>query len=142
MSKAIPVKLVRHVRSRANDLCEYWRIPQWSQEAAFHVDHINPGVVGGETKEENLALACVTCSLKKGARTHAADPKTGRLVRLFHPRIDIWSNHFRWTPSWRVAGRTPTGRATAAALGMNRPAIVLIRRAWAVLGKFPPDVST
>jgi hypothetical protein len=39
-----------------------------------------------------------------------------------------------------MRGRTPTGQATIAALGMNRPAIVLIRQMLAALGQFtlPP----
>jgi hypothetical protein len=35
-------------------------------------------------------------------------------------------------------GRTATGRATIAALGMNRPAIILARQALAALDLFPP----
>src|SRR5205807_1590389 len=139
MSELIPASLARRVRQRAGDVCEYCRLPQWSQEATFHVDHIHPLADGGPTKEENLALACVTCSLRKGARTQARDPKRKVLVPLFHPRRDRWADHFRWTKTWRLAGRTATGRATVTALGMNRPAIVFIRRAWVALGRFPPD---
>ncbi len=89
---------------------------------------------GGETtSEENLALACVTCSLRKAARTHARDPRTRKSVPLFHPRRDRWSDHFRWTDDCHLIGRTPTGRATITALGMNRLAVIKIRRALAIL---------
>src|SRR5437660_1945545 len=71
MSAAIPANVVRYVRLRAREVCEYCRIPQWSQEATFHIDHIHPVADGGQTTEDNLALSCITCSLKKGARTHA-----------------------------------------------------------------------
>jgi hypothetical protein len=112
-------------------------LPQWSQEATFHIDHIIPRKRGGKTNLNNLALACVTCSLGKGARVKARDPKTENVVPLFHPRKDLWSDNFRWTRKWRLVGRTPTGRATVAALRVNRPAIVVIRRAWASLKMFP-----
>jgi 5-methylcytosine-specific restriction endonuclease McrA len=93
-SRHIPRELVRRVRLRANDLCEYCRLPQLSQEATFHDDHIMPIVAGGLTTIDNLALACVTCSLRKAARQRLPDPSTGQLVTVFHPRKDRWSDHF------------------------------------------------
>ena len=138
MSDRIPATLARLVRKRARDVCEYCRLPQSSQEATFHVDHIQPSAADGTTTAGNLALACVTCSLRKAARTEARDPQARKLVPLFHPRRDRWSEHFRWTRGWRLVGQTPKGRATIAALGMNRPAIVAIRCALAALGRFPP----
>jgi hypothetical protein len=136
-SKHIPAPLVRLVKSRAGDVCEYCRIPQSSQEAIFHVDHIIPRTAGGATVIENLALACVSCSLRKAARTRVADPSTGTLVPLFNPRTDRWLDHFVWTSAWLVRGKTGTGRATVVALKMNRPAIIAIRSRLADLGEFP-----
>ena len=137
MSPQIPVRLIRQVRQRAGDVCEYCRLPQVSQEATFHVDHVLPRSQDGPTELENLALACVTCSLRKSARTSAVDPKTGSVAALFNPRTEVWSDHFAFTSTWRVRGRTPTGRATIEALGMNRTAIVLIRRELVLLNRFP-----
>src|SRR5437660_12332347 len=97
MSDWIATALARLVRARASESCEYCRLPQWSQEATFHIDHIRPSAEGGLTTAENLALACVTCSLRKGARTKARDPKTGTVVQLFHPRRHTWETHFGWT---------------------------------------------
>src|SRR5262249_39730143 len=134
----VPSRLAARVRQRAGDLCEYCRLPQWTQEATIHIDHVRPLADGGRTTFANLALACVTCSLTKAARSSARDPKTSRLAQLFNPRQARWQRHFRWTRTWRVAGKTPTGRATVRALGMNRPAVVRIRRSWADLGMFPP----
>jgi 5-methylcytosine-specific restriction endonuclease McrA len=96
MSESIPASLARQVVVRANETCEYCKLPQCSQEATFHIDHIQPRADGGETTEANLALACVSCSLKKATRILALDPKTKKMVRLFHPREDRWSGHFRW----------------------------------------------
>ena len=133
----IPTSLARKVRSRAQAACEYCRLPQSEQEATFHIDHVRPIALKGPTHFNNLALACVTCSLSKAARTKALDLVSGKLVPLFHPRRDVWSVHFEWTPRWRVVGLTPVGRATIRALKMNRPGIVAIRRLLAQLGRFP-----
>ena len=85
----IPVSLQRRVRLRASERCEYCRIAQVGQEATFHVDHVMPQAAGGVTSLENLALACVSCSLRKGARTTAIDPGTGDAAQLFHPRLQV-----------------------------------------------------
>ena len=74
MSGHIPAALVRDVIARASDLCEYCQLPQETQEATFHVDHILPRVQDGPTVPENLALACVTCSLKKSVKVGQAVP--------------------------------------------------------------------
>ena len=134
MSETTPAQLAKLVRDRAGDVCEYCRLPQISQEAVFHINHIWPRVAYGSTSADNLALACVTCSLKKAARTHAHDPLTKELVPLFHPRQNRWTDHFCWSRGCRILGLTPTGRATALALGMNRPAVIAIRKALTKLG--------
>src|SRR3954468_14247055 len=94
MSSHIPPRLAREVRERAGNTCEYCGLPQISQEATFHIDHVVPRSRDGATLFENLALACVTCSLHKAARQRARDPKTGKTVILFNPRIDDWRDHF------------------------------------------------
>ena len=139
MSTHIPANLAREVRQRAKDICEYCRLPQVSQEATFHVDHILPRSAGGVTTASNLALACVTCSLRKAARVRVRDAKTGKTVRLYNPRRDDWGKHFSFTSTWRIRGRTRTGRATITALGMNRLAIVAIRRELIALRRMPQD---
>ncbi len=133
----IPVKLQRLVARRAGGRCEYCGLSQEGQEARFHVDHVVPVVRGGATVEENLALACVSCSLRKAARQTALDPQTGIEVALFNPRADSWNKHFRWD-GVRVLGLTPTGRATVKALKMNRLLILAIRREESLRGRHPP----
>jgi 5-methylcytosine-specific restriction endonuclease McrA len=137
MSAHVPIALSRKVRRRAKEICEYCRLPQSSQEATFHVDHVEPLSVGGDTQLENLALACVTCSLRKSCRVRVTDPSSGKTVRLFNPRREKWDDHFEFTAAWRIRGRSPTGRATRKALGMNRSAVVAIRHQLASLGRFP-----
>ncbi|MFV1967693.1 MAG: HNH endonuclease [Pirellulaceae bacterium] len=120
-------------------VCEYCRLPQSCQEATFHIDHVVPRDAGGETSLDNLALACVTCSLKKAARTQAVDDQSGEQASIFSHRGQTWDEHFGWTVDWHAQGLTPTGRAAAEALGMNRPAIIAIRELLADAGRFPDD---
>jgi hypothetical protein len=134
----IPAELEWLVRRRAENVCEYCRLPQEFQEAVFHIDHVRPVVRGGKTTAANLALACVSCSLRKAARVAARDPETGLVVHLFHPRRDAWCEHFEWVENWRVAGKSGKGRATVSALGMNFPRNVAIRADLAGRGLFPP----
>ncbi len=134
----IPNELRREVVLRAENRCEYCRLSQAGQEATFHIDHVVPVVEGGPTELSNLALACVSCSLKKGARQFAPDPETDESVRLFHPRTDEWKNHFRWDGT-EVLALTAIGRATASLLDLNRPLIRAIRDEEAHWHRHPPE---
>jgi hypothetical protein len=134
----IPASLQRLVARRANGRCEYCGLAQEGQEARFHIDHVVPAVRGGATVEKNLALACVSCSLRKAARQHALDPQTGEEAAIFNPRIDRWKEHFRWD-GVKIQGLTPTGRATVAALKMNRVLILAIRKEETLRGRHPPQ---
>jgi hypothetical protein len=132
----IPAFLRRLVLRRAKGRCEYCRLAQAGQEATFHIDHVTPEAVGGQTVAANLALACVSCSLRKGARQTAPDPQTGVEVALFNPRRENWREHFCWE-GVTLLGLTPTGRATIAALALNRRLILAIRREEILLGRHP-----
>jgi len=111
------------------------------QEATFHIDHVVPRAAGGLTTTDNLALACVSCSLRKWARQTAADPATGEEVPLFNPREQVWHEHFRWAGEMLMP-LTATGRATVAALAMNRALILAIRREEIAHGRHPAMPAT
>ena len=132
----IPVFLRKLVFRRAENRCEYCQLSQKGQEATFHVDHIIPIASGGETTAENLALACVSCSLRKGAKEWAIDPETKREVKLFHPRTDDWNEHFVWSKTI-LNGVTAKGRATVKLLNLNRRVILAIREEEILLGRHP-----
>src|ERR1700757_2229553 len=135
---AIPANLRRQVIKRAANCCEYCGLAQTGQEATFHVDHVVPVVAGGQSTSENLALACVSCSLRKGARLVKVDPHTGEEVVLFDPRRDAWRLHFRWDGG-RVGGITPTGRAPVRPLHMTRPLAWATGEEKAQRGRPPPQ---
>jgi hypothetical protein len=133
----IPRALQELVILRAHNRCEYCGLSQLGQEATFHIDHVRPWAADGPTTADNLALACVSCSLRKWARQTAVDPETGLDVPLFNPRTQAWAEHFRWDDEF-VEPLTPTGRATVAALAINRPVILAIRQEEAARGRHPP----
>jgi hypothetical protein len=135
----VSLKLRRLVTSRAHHRCEYCGLSAKGQAATFHVDHIVvPVVAGGSTALENLALACIHCSLRKGARRAAPDPMSGATVPLFHPRHDSWAMNFRWD-GVKLIGRTAPGRATVAALDLNSAEHLVIRGFEMQLGRHPAD---
>ncbi len=90
----IPAQLRRLVLRRSGERCEYCQLSQAGQEATFHIDHITPVAAGGETAADNLALACVSCSLRKSAKQTAFDPTTKIEIPLFNPRRDVWAEQF------------------------------------------------
>jgi hypothetical protein len=132
----ISPSLHEEVVLRAGNRYEYCRLSQLGQEAAFHIDHVVPRAAGGPTVAENLALACVSCSLRKWAKQTAPDPESGEAVPLFNPRTQVWAEHFRWEGE-RIVPLTPTGRATVAALALNRPLILVIRQEETARGRHP-----
>jgi hypothetical protein len=134
---SIPLSLRRLVIQRSKDRCEYCGISQLGQVATFHIDHIIPVVAGGETTAENLALACVSCSLRKGARQDLEDTETGEFVTFFNPRQQKWLEHFAWN-GVDMVGVTATGRAVVRALDLNRSTMLAIRVEEQLLGRHPP----
>lgn len=109
----------RFVWERAGNRCEYCRLAQAHELFfRFHTEHIIARQHGGGDGPDNLALACHHCNEHKGPNLSGIDPQTGKVVRLFHPRRQRWSRHFRFVGPLLV-GRTAGGRATVAVLAMN-----------------------
>jgi hypothetical protein len=118
--------LAREVRERANHRCEYCHLTVYFYPLPFHIDHIVPRQHGGSTDADNLALACLHCNRHKGPNLAGRDPIHGTVVSLFHPRHQIWAEHFQWQEA-DVIGLTATGRATVQVLAMNAPDFKAIR---------------
>ena len=113
------------VARRANNLCEYCQSAEENTGQDFFIDHVMPESRGGSDSSENLAWSCFWCNSFKQARTAVRDSQSGRIVRLFNPRGDLWARHFRWSRDrLRIIGRTAIGRATVEALHLNRPTLV------------------
>lgn len=128
----------RLVAARAKFRCEYCLIPVIVSTQPFNVDHIIPSSKGGVTKPDNLAFSC-GCNNYKSDYITAPDPQNGELVLLFHPRQQLWADHFGWSEnSLQIIGRTPTGRATISQLRMNRDELVELRKLLLPDGRHPP----
>jgi hypothetical protein len=130
--------LERLVRDRAGGICEYCRRPEKLSGLRFVLDHITAQKHKGLTTADNLALACDFCNLHKGSDIAGLDPSDGALSRLYHPRRDQWSEHFRLDPSAFLVGLTPVGRATIEVLSMNDDRQVAVRRSLINEGLLAP----
>lgn len=122
---------------RAQDRCEYCRLPQHAIEARFHVEHIlaQQHLPPNVDAPENLALACHHCNLHKGTNLTSIDPLSGLVVPLFHPRRDEWNEHFAIIGA-RIVGLTPSGRATVQLLQFNSSRRMELREALIADGQF------
>lgn len=126
------------VARRAAHRCEYCHAPEAVFNFPFEVEHIRPRAAGGADEEGNLALACRSCNIYKADHLSGFDELTRGEVRLFHPQLDVWTEHFAAEAgTGEIRGLTEIGRATVARLRMNRPAQLAARLQWARLGLFP-----
>ena len=97
----------------------------------FHVDHIVAKQHLDQVNDtpEALCLACNRCNAYKGTNLSSIDPVTNQVVPLYHPRRDVWSEHFSLRRG-EIEGLTPTGRASVRLLRMNAPQRVELREEW------------
>jgi HNH endonuclease len=136
----IPAAIDRRVRDAAKNRCGYCLSPQHLVMARLEIEHVIPLARGGTSDESNPWLSCPLCNGAKANRVSFTDPETGSEVPLFNPRTEKWSVHFQWSEEGiRIVGRTPTGRATVAALHLDDdPDALLVRSYWVQAGWHPP----
>ena len=126
----------RSVRQRAQDRCEYCRLPQAAQPfVTFHVEHIIAKKHGGSDGLENLCAACERCNSFKGPNLSGVDPETGNIERLFDPRQQSWHEHFRLLGPL-IVGITAVGRTTVEVLKMNEGQRVQLRADLITQGEY------
>jgi len=130
----IPPRLREEVRSRAKGQCEYCRQPEDLAFVSHHVDHVYAEHHGGGTLLENLALSCAPCNLRKSSHLSSIDPESGLVHRLFHPRRDLWADHFELSGG-EIVPRTAVGRVTVKLLRMNLAARIQEREALVRCGR-------
>jgi hypothetical protein len=106
--------------------------------ATFHVEHILAKQHGGSDTPDNRCWSCHRCNLYKGPNLSGRDPLTGKVVRLFDPRRQLWKRHFEWHGAV-LAGRTQIGRATIAVLNINDPQRLELRHILGSEGDWPED---
>ncbi|MCC6298953.1 MAG: HNH endonuclease [Anaerolineales bacterium] len=136
MSGEVSSSLRRLVANRAEGRCEYCLMPQSASAYEHEPDHIIPIQHGGETKPDNLALACLRCNRRKGPNVGSFDPATGKLVAFYNPRVQKWDDHFRLNGA-EIKPLTPEARVTVKILQMNDEQRLEERRALLDLGLYP-----
>jgi hypothetical protein len=119
-------QLRQFVRQRSKNGCEYCGLRQDFELLRFHIEHIIPRQHGGKDSADNLALACHHCNLHKGTNLSGLDPKTKKLTRLFHPRLDDWNEHFA-NRDGEITGLSAVGRTTVNLLRMNEDGRLQLR---------------
>lgn len=118
MSSYIPERIRKEVSKRANNRCEYCKLPQLPIQLKHEPDHIISRKHGGLTILENLALACFDCNRHKGTDIASYDDLTGNLTAFFNPRTQIWTEHFQMQNT-EVVGLTSKGRVIVKILQLN-----------------------
>lgn len=137
--KRVTARQRRIVAERARDCCEYCRSQARFATQTFSVEHIKPRSQGGKTTLDNLALACQGCNGHKHTKTEGSDPVSSEIVLLYHPRQQVWGDHFRWSDNFTLmVGLTRVGRATVEVLRLNRESLVNLRRILYAMGEHPP----
>jgi hypothetical protein len=128
--------LRRFVSERASRHCEYCGVHEDDVLLPHQPDHIIAEQHGGKTEESNLALACVQCHLPKGPNIASIDFQTGKLTPLYHPRKDVWEEHFQLEGAV-VSPKTPVGRVTVRLLMLNHLDRVQFREKLIKAGRYP-----
>lgn len=141
MSERVPAGLRQLVRERAGFRCEYCLLHEDDVLLPHEPDHIVASKHRGPTEESNFAWTCFLCNRHKGADLSSVDPHTGHIVRLFNPRSDAWSEHFRLENGF-IVPLTPEGRVTEYLLRFNTHESVEARRLLLAAGRYPAARST
>ncbi|MGB8698840.1 MAG: HNH endonuclease signature motif containing protein [Thermosynechococcaceae cyanobacterium] len=140
MSAYVSVELQRRIRTYFANCCAYCRTAESLTVTTFEFEHIMPRAVGGATTFENLCLSCPSCNRYKAVRQSGLDTVTQQEVALFHPQLQLWTEHFAWDEDGtQMVGITPVGRVTIVVLKMNRPQLVRVRKMWVKMGEHPPN---
>ena len=121
---------------RADRRCEYCLIREEDTGFPHQIDHIVSRKHGGSSSADNLALACIVCNRHKGSDVASIDARTGKVVRLFHPRRDRWLDHFRIRGE-QIEPLTEVGRVTVELLRLNTGERLSERRLLQALGDYP-----
>ena len=127
----------RLVIERAGRRCEYCLVHEDSAGFQHQIDHIISRKHGGSSGLGNLAYACVLCNRHKGSDIASVDA-SGRTIRLFDPRRDLWDEHFKLDGPI-IQSLTPVGEVTARVLRLNASERVIERQILQSLGQYGKD---
>jgi hypothetical protein len=123
------------VAERAGHRCENCLVHQDDSFTPHQIDHIVSRKDGGDSSG-NLALACIRRNSWKGSDIASFGREPGRLVPLFHPRRDLWSDRFRLEDG-EIVPLTETAAATVCLLRLNLHGRMTERLALSQSGRYP-----
>ncbi len=120
MSRYVSDKLKQLIIERAGNRCEYCLFPQFGRLVKHHIEHIIALKHGGQTIEENLALACPFCNEQKGTDIGSLDFENDhKFVGFFNPRTQVWTDHFHIEENGEIIPLTAEARVTARIFRFN-----------------------
>jgi len=128
----------RQVSIRAQFRCEYCLYPEVRSAFPHQIDHILSRKHGGSSSLDNFAFCCIFCNRYKGSDVAAFDTRTGEIVRLFHPRLHLWRDHFRISGAI-IEPLTSQGEVTIRLLRFNQPQRVVERALLQAAGYYPRE---
>jgi hypothetical protein len=131
----VDARLRAEVTRRARHRCEYCLIQEQDAGFAHEVDHIVSRKHGGLSTSDNLAYACVLCNRYKGSDV-ASVGSAKQIVRLFHPRKDRWSDHFR-IQGELIEPISEVGQVTVGLLRLNAAERLAERKLLQSVGNYP-----
>ena len=141
MSRYISKKSREVVKNRANECCEYCRVPEIFSFLGYEIDHIIAIKHGGTNDLSNLAWACTICNNLKGTDIGTMLLPEQTIVRFYNPRTDIWEEHFE-TSKALINSKTEIGEATVKIFQFNSLERLRERQELSKAGLFPPPDRT
>ena len=124
------------VAERAYHVCEYCLVHEDDTFWGCQLDHIISRKHGGATEPGNLAWACACCNSTKGSDLGTLVGQPPQLLRLFHPRTDLWSGCFLLN-GVRIAPANSIGEGTVRLLQLNHDNRLRERETLADAGRYP-----
>lgn len=135
MSSQFSSAIRKFIAARANFRCEYCMKPEIVANFSFHIEHIISRQHGGTNHLSNLAYACSWCNWKKGPNIATVLHEKGDLLPIFHPREDIWNDHFK-VEEGVIIGKTDIAKGTIRLLDMNTVELIMERKVLTESGFF------
>lgn len=128
MSRYVSQETRKKVANRASYRCEYCLLPEFVGLFTFQIEHIISLQHGGKSVLTNLALACPQCNINKGTNLGTFLKDEEILVRFYHPRKDVWSDHFVFNKA-SIHAISKIGESTLKILRFNSSERIAERRA-------------
>jgi 5-methylcytosine-specific restriction endonuclease McrA len=94
-------------------------LPEKASFFTFQIEHIVSIKHGGESDSDNLAFSCPICNRNKGTELGALAGVPPKLIRLYNPRTDTWTDHFSLNTEGKIEAKTLIGEATVFLLDLN-----------------------